>query len=1413
MKPLHLPPSFRIISCSLLACFTAPFVASQTDEPESPLGGVLPAVQALVNANKRDEALAKLQQALRDPGAEPDHPATATLHIAQARILRDLGRHGEAATSSAAAATIYEKAMGADNPFAMHARWMAATQAMSAKQPAEAATHATALLKTYSTYVNSGAAERAQWESVPQAAPLFKEMPAFNEAGFAAITALLGRAWEAAGETEKALPLLREAAASLERLHGPGHPDLVDLTEALERIAAKRGEALGTRYVGSLGYFSKLVFEGNTLMPADVLRSGLNRDVETVYASHPAADLADFLTLLSRQITLGYLNSGFPGAKAEAVLDRTQDGSRILVRITEGPRFLKGKILVEGAKDIDADKLCELLQANKDTPKARSLVGQIREVMTKEEKWLPKPESKAAKDMLDALNQQLGALKWSTSAGNSEAEEKEDDEDLPSPFLINSFASSSTEGEWQAEDPVAFKQDKANPLADAVRRHLAALGRPLTRFRTRYVLDGDGTADLVIHIEDEGPVAVIGRIEVVGAKEHRPDEITVAAGLKSGGPLTPEVLDRALLALWETGRFYPFSISPVARSADAREVDLLIQTREIPEVPRLNAKLPPELEVARRFIQYFNEWTASGSDDDLLVTTDAQEGQRITIGLSIRDGYVVDAMSKDDAIRATASMARDNFLIHLQRDERDSVIRLPLPVDRFKGFAQLLPDPEDGKMSVGVGGGFAASANENGLPATNIIISPALPLLKADDFRVADDGFVEFLYDGRALLRLDPTTAMPVSTEHTRIEFRPGAVKELQQAVAAEIKRPGGDNALGDWIEGARTLLRLAEKEGGFEDLAKLEVDKWLNFAAALAKPEVTKPFVDLWTRWIDDHEDRETFTIPLDPATLQQAGAVNLLVSFGAVGFAEMLAPPDTWVAKLAREVVFIQGGNTRYTARTMDELLADPSMGPLGCYLAARIMSRYDGDTAFRFLHKARAQANAAAFRHDWQLALDSPTGIGRAAQDTLAALGSLPPQQETELAALLDPAQAKWLRGFLDRCRAKPEGKNLTEWLTPTMDDLWNRLLREDFLSCIESLLNPSPDADLVAATVDGSPIARSWLKKLDDEGYCFLLLPRFKSDPARKWTQQPMLAETIRLLLWKKSWSGNSANVQPGAQDAAAAADLTQQDFQRIGAEANALVSAIPEPEDPELAAWWLKRAASLGRQCHLHSIRVTAPDQQPESLQRATRIAREAAALLRDGLPFATLSAATEKDEGCNVVVSCDKKVALLDMNPHFYQELVELKPGEVPSVVGINTLRWTAHLVGWNDTPPPSLEDARDCILDAWKAESARQALQQKLATLERAADIRVLDTPEPPADPPSMFREILEESPASPLARLAVFWQQAIAKDPAAAGSFEKVLASGTLNATSLAQLETALRNRGLTALADHAKAAAAER
>lgn len=1160
----------------------------------------------------------------------------------------------------------------------------------------------------------------------------------------------------------------------------------------------------GPPSVGNLGYFSKLVFEGNTIIPSAALRRGLTLDLEAVYASHPAAALADFLPTLGTRLTRGYLASGFPEAKVEAALVPGPEGDGICVWISEGPRYLMGKITLEGAKTISADKLREMLLPRENVPKGPSLIAQVREIMDAHKDRLPAPDSKAAEEMLETLKQQDPTAK--TKPADADKTPAKDGDTLGA-LLESLNPSASSDPAWTPGKPVHFEQDATDPLADRVRRHLAELGHPLVRLHTAYQLNADGTADLIIRIEDEGPLPVIGRILVVGAKEHRPEEIIEAAGLAGGRPLTPEVLDQALLALWDSGRFFPFAITPVLRGADAREVDLIVQTREIPGVPRLDAKLTPEAEVARRFIHHFNQWMFSGSDDDLLVTVDAGDGLLTTLGFSGHDGLVLDALSPDPNIRATASVAKDCIRLRLKREGRDSVIRLPLPMNRFKSNLQLLPDPETGKGSFGVGFGFSSLANTSGLPTTIITLSPAIPFIKPEAFRRDGDRFVEYVHGDRTILRLDATTAMPVSTETTRIEFRKGAVKELQQAITAELDRPGAAGGLGDWIEGARTLATLANEEGKLGPFA-VKTHQWLNIAAIIAKPEITQPFADLWTKW-ETPETPETFFIPLDPELLKQTGTINLLVSFGAIGFAEMLAPPDSWVAKLAREAVFIQGGNTRYTERTLRELLDDPGMGPYGCLLAARVLSYFDPPSAAPFLHKARSQATAAAFRRDWQLVLGSPAGIGRALSDTLAALGAIPPAQQEELSVQLAPAQAAWLRDMLARIRTLPAATNLSEWLAPPMDELWNRHLQENFLLQIERTLNPPPDPKLIAATVDGMTLSRAWLGKLEDAGYYRVLLPRLEPDPAQPWTRRPLLAESIRLLLWKKSWESPDASATPPGDPTSLALDLTAEDLQRIAKEASDIATGVPQPDAAELAGWWRDHGPALGRQCHLHSVRATAEDEQEDALKHTTRLVRETAILVRDGLPLAALNAATAKDKTCDLTVSSDQGSALLDMRTELSQVLADLKPGEISPIVGIKAVRWAAVLIAWEDGPPPSLANARDTIASAWQNDRLRLLLQQKLAPLEQAAEIRVFDDPAPAADPESVFQQILKKSPDSPVALLAVFWQQVLAKSPDSAASFERLLATRALDAPSLTQLEKALRTRGLTSLADRAKAA----
>src|SRR3954447_7761167 len=67
----------------------------------------------------------------------------------------------------------------------------------------------------------------------------------------------------------------------------------------------------------------------------------------------PSAPLADYVTLVGNQVELGYHASGFPQAKASA---RAENG-RVVVEVTEGPRFRRGGIKVEGGSEVSAKDL------------------------------------------------------------------------------------------------------------------------------------------------------------------------------------------------------------------------------------------------------------------------------------------------------------------------------------------------------------------------------------------------------------------------------------------------------------------------------------------------------------------------------------------------------------------------------------------------------------------------------------------------------------------------------------------------------------------------------------------------------------------------------------------------------------------------------------------------------------------------------------------------------------------------------------------------------------------------------------------------------------------------------------------------------------------------------------------------
>ena len=104
--------------------------------------------------------------------------------------------------------------------------------------------------------------------------------------------------------------------------------------------------------VGDLGRPEALLLQGNSTFTREQILSGLAAHLDFHLASHRLAPREEYAAQLKRQITLGYLRSGFPDVKVQATPDTNT--RQMLVQISEGPRYRCGSLLLSGFQAIDS---------------------------------------------------------------------------------------------------------------------------------------------------------------------------------------------------------------------------------------------------------------------------------------------------------------------------------------------------------------------------------------------------------------------------------------------------------------------------------------------------------------------------------------------------------------------------------------------------------------------------------------------------------------------------------------------------------------------------------------------------------------------------------------------------------------------------------------------------------------------------------------------------------------------------------------------------------------------------------------------------------------------------------------------------------------------------------------------------
>ena len=123
----------------------------------------------------------------------------------------------------------------------------------------------------------------------------------------------------------------------------------------------------------------------------------------------------------------------------------------------------------------------------------------------------------------------------------------------------------------------------------------------------------DGTADLLIDVQDEGPSGLINQIVLTGLKNNQRDTVLKYLTLKPGLPLNRALLLRTEDLLWRSARFLDFKVTPEI-VPDARRVNLQIVLTECKDMPPLQRDLSREAGALLRLCDWLSETQLPAQD-------------------------------------------------------------------------------------------------------------------------------------------------------------------------------------------------------------------------------------------------------------------------------------------------------------------------------------------------------------------------------------------------------------------------------------------------------------------------------------------------------------------------------------------------------------------------------------------------------------------------------------------------------------------------------------------------------------------------------------------------------------------------------------------------------------------------------
>ena len=775
--------------------------------------------------------------------------------------------------------------------------------------------------------------------------------------------------------------------------------------------------------IGHLDSQQVLVFEGNKTYSKEQICTALYRDKDVIIAISPAASFENYLRVLESKICLGYLNDGFYSPKVQVVYHREPE--RIVVSITEGPRYTKGPLVIHGASEALENDLVRCLK-NMD-PRVVDAT-EISEIM----------KSISQGNMNAAMTKDVYmALLW----GNSEP-----------PSFAPSFVRTST-------------------------KYLDNLLRVLGYYSSEFTLNlvPDHAARSVcldITFQTEGTRPHIGTIKLSGNEINSNEQVLNYLGLKTGQLLDDVVVQTAQSKLMKSGRFRFIEVKPEVNAADPNQSTLKITLKETRPAAPLDQKLSDKevlMQKVGQFMDSYQSWEKDVCIRAEIPKTGTLADLLKSYGISISAIEVIYSSQKGILLSEMIDRTRALNTIILV-PERMSYLSPPLNHyvlgSNLKGKAivqlNVSPNPqnEDG-WSIDMGMGLSS---KNSAFEKTFSYRPEMNLHPAVWFHLANNPETEITFtdDKRALVKtqfyeieVDRQTGEPIeirTEESFHIMFRKGAFEEAIQKIKGDlIEHNYTSQSLDD--EGVLVNLFLPLylthlPEDRFTPEQKIQaIHAWRQMFSGFAE---CGSFIDETQKVQEDN-----FPLPVDDQ-LANGGMMPMLMGILYQVCHDNL-PRDSWVRTLSHASVLIASGYSQHPGLTQDlqELYNSDQIGPVGYLFTAQALKQLGFSAFGAFARRGLQTMSADDFRKDWKPLLTRDSRIKDGLLCRLEKFQTCNSQDIQRLTSIFPAEFAVLLESVAQRLR-ETDIKQLPESIDPILTEFWEKCLKEKIRQDLNELI---------------------------------------------------------------------------------------------------------------------------------------------------------------------------------------------------------------------------------------------------------------------------------------------------------------------------------------------------------------------